>query len=98
MSTSKYRDFLVTRNLAHFGSKICDLGNIGWCRAQRWENKINSVFFSSQDNVYGNVLHAFIDPKSDDVDSSVCDKVWANKGSEKRVPESDFAFLANNTK
>ena len=45
--------------------------------------KATPIFFSSQDKVYGNVLHAFIDPKSDAVDSSVCDKVGANQGSEK---------------
>ena len=47
--------------------------------------KIKSTgdYFSSHHNVYGNLLHAFIDPKSDAVDSSVCDKVRANQGSEK---------------
>ena len=79
-------------------SKNCDLGNIGWWRAQSCEKIINSSFFSSQDKMHENVFHAFIDPKSDAVDYSVCNKLGTNQGSEKRVPESDFAFSANNTK
>ena len=27
-----------------FALKNCDLGNIGWCRAQKWENKTKCGF------------------------------------------------------
>ena len=63
----------VTRNLEHFVLKICDLGNIGRCYAQGWENKTNRCSFSMQVKLVGNILQSFIYPKSDAVDSTVCD-------------------------
>ena len=91
------RDFRVTRNLEHFVSKICDLGNIGRCYAQGWENKTNICFFSMQDNLVWIILQAFIYPKSDAVDSTVCDKEGRIRVLKKRVTDSDFSFSPNNT-
>ena len=61
-------------------------------------NTKSTAVFTSQAKIHANVLHALLVPRSDTVNSSVCEKLGANLGSEKRVLESYLVFSDNNSK